>query len=110
MGYARIPNGTGDFIIKDPTFDQNNENVLGVSSLETELSFNYYPNPTNGILTIDNTEGRITAIKVNSIVGQLLFNKKYNGTSLIQVDFSAFANGTYFATINDSKVIKIIKK
>lgn len=27
MGYARNPNGTGDFVIQEPTFNANNENI-----------------------------------------------------------------------------------
>ncbi len=45
MGYARIPNGTGDFVIQPTTFNANNEDATGTSETETSLSFRIYPNP-----------------------------------------------------------------
>ena len=45
MGYARIPNGTGDFVIQQTTFNANNEDATGTSETETPLTFTIYPNP-----------------------------------------------------------------
>lgn len=109
MGYARIPNGTGDFIIKDPTFGVNNETILNVTSYDTELSVSYYPNPTNDILHIETSEEAITSVKVYSVLGQLLFTEGYTNSSYVEVNFSGFSKGTYFVTINEGTVIKILK-
>ena len=38
MGYARVPNGTGDFIIQNPTFNYNNNNITSSSELELKDS------------------------------------------------------------------------
>ena len=38
MGYARVPNGTGDFIIQIPTFNYNNNNITSSSELELKDS------------------------------------------------------------------------
>ena len=39
MGYARVPNGTGDFIIQSPTFSSNNNQVTSqIESHKTERS------------------------------------------------------------------------
>jgi len=110
LSYSRIPNGTGDFIIKQATYGINNEIILGVDSFTTEMSLNYYPNPTHSILNIENAEGNINSIKVSSILGQVLFSQTYMNASAIQVDFSAFAKGTFFVSVNESNVIKILKK
>ncbi len=109
MGYARIPNGTGDFVIKQATFGINNEIVLGVDSSLLTSEIVYYPNPVNNILNIENKDGNITSIKAHSLLGQLLFSETYNPASLITIDVSSFSKGTYFFTINDSKVIKVLK-
>ncbi|WP_229792640.1 CotH kinase family protein [Ulvibacter litoralis] len=109
MSYSRIPNGTGDFVIKEPTFEIDNETVLAIDSFDAELSLTYYPNPTTNLLNIENATNAITSVKVNSMVGQLLFNQDYDSTSLVQVDFSSFSNGTYFVIINEGTVLKIVK-
>ena len=110
MSYSRIPNGTGDFIIKQATFGINNEIILAVDSFTTEMSLNYYPNPTNTVLNIENAQGVISSVKVTSVIGQVLSSAMYDNSSLVHIDFSAFAKGTYFVTVNESTVLKILKK
>ncbi|SRX54332.1 hypothetical protein AEQU1_01341 [Aequorivita sp. CIP111184] len=109
LSYSRIPNGTGDFIIKQATFGINNEIILGTDSFDVESALNYYPNPTKSVLNITNPNGGITSVKVISILGQILFSQAYNNSSLVEVDFSAFAKGTYFVSVNENTVIKILK-
>lgn len=58
------------------------------------LDYTYYPNPTNGIVTI-NSKNEITDIIVYNIEGRLLFRQKLNDLDTT-VDISAFATGTYF--------------
>ena len=108
LSYSRIPNGTGNFIIKQATFELNNETILGVNSFDTD-HYLHYPNPTKEMLNIENVDGGINSVKVVSITGQLLFSKSYNNSSSVQVDFSAFAKGTYLVTVNDTQVIRILK-
>ncbi len=109
MGYARIPNGTGDFIIKQATFGINNEIVLGTESSLLTSEIVYFPNPANTVLNIENREGRITSVEAHSVLGQLLFSETYSTSSLISIDVSSFSKGTYFFTINNSQVIKVLK-
>jgi hypothetical protein len=50
--YARIPNGTGPFVFRDPTFAANNQgNPSAVRSLEP-LQLLLYPNPVRDILRV----------------------------------------------------------
>jgi len=58
------------------------------------LDYSYYPNPTNGKVTITSKDV-ITDVAVYNIAGQLLFNQKNNGLTT-SVDISQFATGTYF--------------
>jgi hypothetical protein len=58
------------------------------------LDYSYYPNPTNGKVTIISKDV-ITDVAVYNIAGQLLFNQKNNGLTT-SVDISQFATGTYF--------------
>ena len=51
--YSRIPNGTGNFVIKAPTFNLNNETVVAVS--EADISANHllvFPNPAANSVSV----------------------------------------------------------
>ncbi|WP_298395532.1 M12 family metallo-peptidase [Flavobacterium sp.] len=58
------------------------------------IDFSYYPNPSNGKVTI-NSKTAINHIQVYNVTGQLLLDNNLNETST-NVDISAFAQGTYF--------------
>jgi len=109
LSYARIPNGTGDFIIKDPTFEYNNELILNVNSFDILETLHYYPNLTTHLLTIENPTGAIKSVKVQSVLGQLLHSETWTSSSPIQLDFSGFSEGMYLVILNETKVIKILK-
>lgn len=51
--YSRIPNGTGNFVIKAPTFNVNNETVVAVSEVETGVDrLALFPNPVATAVTV----------------------------------------------------------
>lgn len=89
---------------------------LGTVSNEFK-NLNVYPNPTNDIITIQSTDVlEDAAIVIYDITGRQLNQNlrlnKINSNSLT-VDFSSFANGTYFLTIktnNNQSTRQIIKK
>lgn len=75
--------------------------------------FNLYPNPSNNIINITNSENiGIEEIKLYDISGKLIETKTYNMESTIQLDVSAFATGTYLLHIytrDGTAVKKVIK-
>jgi hypothetical protein len=100
-GYARVPNGTGAFIIQNHTFNANNENPLSsvTTSGESDI-ISIYPNPTNGIVYLS---GNIE-YKIYNVLGTFLMQGK---GSLI--DLSAYSNGIYLLESEHSRT-KIIKE
>lgn len=58
------------------------------------IDYSYYPNPTNGKITITSKDP-ISEVTVYNVQGQLLFDQKMNEMTT-NVDLSSFANGTYF--------------
>ncbi|MGL2962769.1 M12 family metallo-peptidase [Flavobacterium sp. RSB2_4_14] len=73
----------------------------------TYLDFLYYPNPTNGRVSMScNTQ--ITNVKVYNVEGRLLFEQKKNDLSTT-VDISQFASGTYFFKVKIGDVEKNFK-
>lgn len=48
MGYARSPNGTGNFVIKNPTFKANNDTgISSTSEAERAEMLTIFPNPAS---------------------------------------------------------------
>lgn len=74
------------------------------------IDYSYYPNPTNGNVTITSKDP-ISEVTVYNVQGQLLFDKKMNEMST-NVDMSSFADGTYFFKLKINGVeanFKILK-
>lgn len=73
-------------------------NISCIQSLGVQdssfIDFTYYPNPTNGNVTITSKDS-ISEVTVYNVQGQLLFDQKMNEMTT-NVDISSFANGTYF--------------
>jgi len=75
---SRIPNGTGDFIIQAPTFNDNNENVTSTSELDKiNQQVRIYPNPTNDMIHIvfeEIPQGEVT-FSLHTSLGQQVLSK-----------------------------------
>ena len=108
MGYARIPNGTGDFVIQTPTFNFNNES-LSVESYQFDDNLKLYPNPTTGIFNIENSKSNIELVTIHNIQGQLLFKNDFQNTSQIELDLTSYPKGMYMVSVNKSTVLKVIR-
>lgn len=82
--------------------------VTGIAVNELEQKLNFYPNPTTGIITIDNTQlpGINYEIKVFDTVGKLIRTEK-NANS---IDLSPYENGIYFLQVNDGNHATFTKK
>jgi len=79
MGYARVPNGTGPFVIQAATPGDNNI-LVGTDEAEFEpVGLFLQPNPTTGTFTVrlDRTlEGQ--TIQVSDMTGRMLYNQEPN--------------------------------
>ncbi|NRR90520.1 CotH kinase family protein [Winogradskyella undariae] len=108
MGYARVPNGTGDFVIQEPTFGENNES-LSVDEVLFNNGLKVYPNPTSNYLEIQNSNYTIESVAVYNLQGQQLYNNSYANENTISLDFSSFSKGLYMVVVNKIAVIKIAR-
>jgi arabinogalactan endo-1,4-beta-galactosidase len=79
------------------------ENIKNVNSV-----FNVYPNPSKSIITINALENRVNTIKIYSLNGNILIEKKGNYKNL-EVDISKLTAGIYFIKINNKVLKKIVK-
>ena len=108
LGYARIPNGTGNFVIQSPTFNLNNEN-LAASAFDFNQNLSVFPNPTNGNLNIHNKQYPIETVAIYNLQGQLLYSNIYENQNQIAIDITSYSKGIYMIMINNKQPIKIIK-
>lgn len=96
MGYARVPNGTGNFVIQAPTFGFNNQNtaVEQLANGENEASLSLYPNPAATTVTILIPHvGKGEQLVVTNALGQVVYQQPaaINNT----IDISALGSGMY---------------
>ncbi|WP_396189395.1 T9SS type A sorting domain-containing protein, partial [Flavobacterium sp.] len=53
LGYARVPNGTGNFIVQAATFNANNETANSTTYTdESNIDMSVFPNPSYGELFV----------------------------------------------------------
>lgn len=89
---------------------QGENTVLGIQHF-SQLSFECYPNPTTGRITI-NANTIINSIQLLDIQARVLVTKSYNGTEA-NLDMSEYSNGVYLVKVNSdngSQIKKIVKE
>ena len=91
MGYARVPNGTGPFVIQGPTFNANNNSTAAVDELDRRIHFAAYPNPVNDQLTmVTDVPTRVTVLDA---LARTVWTGSVSGRAII--DASAWEAGSY---------------
>jgi hypothetical protein len=82
--------------------------TTGVSENELAQKLSFYPNPTTGIISVDNAQlnGAPYEIRIFDAVGKQIDTKK-NATV---IDLSAYENGIYFLQVSDNNHTTFTKK
>ena len=82
------------------TLNNPEQNYVAIDLTSTEelleFSFQLYPNPTNGSITIE-LEG-MQKVMVYNALGQVVFSKETN-VDMLQLDLSSFENGLYWVKV-----------
>ena len=89
--------GIGDTVHIDP-------NKVGVVEPE-QLDISIYPNPTNGLVTVDGVTGQ-TNLSVMNAVGQVVFRTNLEADKS-RVDLSHLNNGLYVLKLETDKVVAV---
>ena len=108
-GYARIPNGTGDFTIQDYTFNVNNSMTSSVGTFNELKNISIYPNPARQLINIITSES-IEQTKVVASNGNLLM---HSTSGIHSIDIAYIPSGIYFVHIqtgNQNEVIRFVKE
>jgi hypothetical protein len=108
MGYARMPNGTGNFVIQKPTFKGNNEKTVNdLEAANGTNKFIVYPNPTHGFVYLQQNGGTSHIIRVHNIFGQLLLEQQ--SSKEMKLDLSGFSPGVYIISAGKQAERLIVK-
>ena len=78
------------------------------TTTENATDLKVYPNPSNGVFTIDLTDESYNKISIVNSLGVVIQEYDFNGTS-IQVDLSKYPNGQYIARLSSNENTNIIK-
>jgi hypothetical protein len=72
-----------------------------------QKQFDYFPNPTQGLLTIENPKNEKQGLRISNELGQVVrYEVLDSGKNTI--DLTELSNGVYFIQLGDSKVEKLI--
>lgn len=100
--FGRYQNGTGSFIIMNPTFEATNTNTVNVTTINNKESvFNIYPNPTSEKVTIEFKNTETETLYVFNIVGKVIYQNTTNNNSL-DIDVSDWTKGIYIIKTKNS--------
>ncbi|MCC7502106.1 MAG: lamin tail domain-containing protein, partial [Flavobacteriales bacterium] len=91
LGYARLPNGYGPFVIQQATFAATND-FAGVNELEGPM-ISAFPNPTSDGFTFLTGSTQMTDVSVYDATARRVWNGRVSGR--IEIDASNWATGSY---------------
>ena len=108
VGYARVPNGTGQFDKQLATFNaSNNPTTTNVDDQNIALDWSIYPNPTQGSKTINVqfSEGTYSEIQIIDLYGRVMWKNELStqGNNNIIVPINRLSNGVYSVLLFDKK-------
>ena len=75
---------------------------VGIDDHTPDNSVTVYPNPTSGVVQIENGEWRMENVEVYDAYGKLLFTVEVNGNAAA-LDLTGYAKGTYFVKVTTEK-------
>ena len=115
VGYARYPNGTGDFTFLDPTPGEKNEDILEVNEDSDNVTLNVYPNPVSDRLTIEySLSGSYdTVAEIYDLTGRRIKALELSGASgnnAVSLNVNDMENGTYILKFNSNVIRFVVAK
>ena len=100
IAFARLPNGSGPFIMQASTFKANNDFINSITEKQEQIKV--YPNPFSDVIKWNSFEG----IEVRDILGKLM----YTSENTNRISTSTWNTGIYFIHLKDkNQTIKVIK-
>jgi len=109
QSYTAITSGNYSVIINDGCFVDTSACVsvfvTGISKVENNNQFSFYPNPSNNSITITTIEP--TQLKIINMLGEVVLEKQVQNNTVI--DINNLSNGIYFIQTKEGYSTKLIK-
>ncbi len=108
VAYARVPNGTGNFVMQAPTFNANNDEAVAVNDILAPDFIKIFPVPAENELNIDFQAGMApTTVSILSNTGQQLISTTADNN--LTIDISQLPAGMYMIQCGNvyKKFVKI---
>jgi hypothetical protein len=106
-GFARMPNGTGNFVIQNPTFGTNNNAGVKVKDIEPTIAFDVFPNPNNGFFSVIADSAQNANLLIINSSGQQIYQSNFYQKA--DIDLSMQPSGIYFVKVGNL-VKRIVKQ
>lgn len=107
-------NGNIGWYVDDITIYNCTEEALSVDELNINDIITVYPNPSNGIFTLSNTNNtKLIKADIYDVTGRFIKTIKLANNQNIIIDMSNVSSGMYFLNViteNSKGVIKLIKQ
>jgi hypothetical protein len=105
-GYARVPNGSGPFVIQDPTYNANN----APNSIEENsgFSFSVFPNPTREVLYMNFSDNQDHFFTIYDASGREMMNGVAR-SGKCRLDIEDFPAGLFLIRTSDLLSYRFIK-
>ncbi|MDO9001273.1 MAG: choice-of-anchor B family protein [Bacteroidota bacterium] len=71
------------------------------TSSNTKSNFLFYPNPASDVISINYKTQNNSKLELRNSIGQLIFEKHFNGSVSDYLDVSKFSNGSYILSITE---------
>ncbi|MBK7966492.1 MAG: lamin tail domain-containing protein [Bacteroidetes bacterium] len=106
-GYARVPNGTGAFVIQGHTFSANNNSVGVEENLSIPVQLSLYPNPTSSTVQIQVADDEQRDIEIYNAVGQKVDRLGY--TTFLSINTEQWPAGIYYVRVGEAAKKLIVR-
>ncbi|WP_417603593.1 T9SS type A sorting domain-containing protein [Owenweeksia hongkongensis] len=85
--------------------------TIGLDEVKEEASFNVFPNPTTGNVTLEIAQGGTYTIDVLNLVGQAVYSEQVsiNGGEALNRNFSNLTKGVYLINLSGEGISKTTK-
>lgn len=94
-GYARVPNGTGSFVIQNPTFGTNNDLAIGIEDDFQVSNMTVFPNPARDWIQVDfQANGLSGNVSLFNTLGQIMATQAVQKS--LRFDTASLPAGMYF--------------
>lgn len=112
--FSRIPDGTGEFVVRNATHNKSNSFVTKLDNLIDKESFTVFPNPASKWAFVKLPSNESFKLSITDLTGRQMLQTNLTGP-ISQIDLQGFNDGVYFLVIhnksnNISNKIKLLIK